>query len=139
MDSLGYGTQLILDGFNAEPQFLQDASVVTACLNEVAALLESTPGDVLTIDDVAGMSATLRLSESQISLHTYSANLSLQLFSRHDVRLSEVSDVLVKHFSVRRIESFLSSHAKTLPQDPEARKKVLVGDRAYSALRLEAA
>lgn len=139
MESLGYGTQLILDGFNADAERLKDVTVVNACLNEVSVLLEPVQSEVLTVTEATGISATLRLSESHLSLHTFNANLSLQIFSRHDVPLSEVADLLTKHFSVRRVESFLSTHAKTLPQDVEARKKVLAGDRAYSSLRLEAA
>jgi S-adenosylmethionine/arginine decarboxylase-like enzyme len=139
MESLGYGTQLILDGFNADTEQLQNRNTVTFCLNEVAGLLEPVQDEVLTVTSVTGISATLRLGESHVSLHTYNAHLCLQIFSRHDLRLSEVTDVLTRHFSVRRVESFLSSHAKTLPQNVEARKKVLLGDRAYSQLRLEAA
>jgi S-adenosylmethionine decarboxylase len=138
MESLGYGTHLILDGLNADTERLQDVHVVKACLNEVAALLEPTSSDILVLSDPIGVSAMLRLNESHLSLHTYSTNLSLQMFSRHDVRLSEVGDLLTRHFAVRRVESFLSSHANTLPQNTEARKKVLAGDRAYGSLRLEA-
>jgi S-adenosylmethionine/arginine decarboxylase-like enzyme len=139
MESLGYGTQLILDGFNADVEHLQSEQTVTACLTEVAGLLEPVQDEVLTVTEVSGISATLRLGESHVSLHTFAPHLCLQIFSRHDLRLSEVTDVLTRHFSVRRVESFLSSHAKTLPQDVAARKKVLLGDRAYSGLRLEAA
>jgi S-adenosylmethionine decarboxylase len=138
MESLGYGTHLILDGFNADGERLQDTKVVKACLNEVGVLLEPTTADSLSVSESSGISAVLRLSESHLALHTYTSSLSLQIFSRHDVRLSEVSDLLSKHFAVRRVESFLSSHAKTMPQDSEARKRVLLGDRAYSSLRLEA-
>lgn len=138
MESLGYGKHLILDGFNADAQQLQDVTAVNACLGEVAGLLEPTQSEVLSVSEPSGISATLRLAESHLSLHTYTANVSLQIFSRHDVRLSEITDVLTKHFAVRRVESFLSNHAKTLPQDNAARQKVLLGDRAYNSLRLEA-
>jgi hypothetical protein len=138
MESLGYGTQLILDGFNADTERLQSERVITACLTDVATLLESTQSEVLHISEATGLSANLRLTESHLSLHTFSSHLSLHIFSRHNVPLSIVTDLLGKHFGVRRVESFLSSHAKTLPQANEAREKVLAGDRAYSSLRLEA-
>jgi S-adenosylmethionine/arginine decarboxylase-like enzyme len=138
VESLGYGTQLILDGFNADTERLQSERVITTCLTDVAALLEPTQEEVVSITEPTGISATLRLAESHLSLHTYTTTLSLQIFSRHNVRLSEVSDLLAKYFMVRRVESFLSNHAKTLPQDVEAKKKVLLGDRTYSSLRLEA-
>ncbi len=137
MESLGYGTQLILDGFSADAERLQDKHVVTACLNEVAGLLEPTQADMLSVNDPSGISVVLRLNESHVSLHTHTTTLSLQIFSRHDVPLSEVSGLLTKHFGVRRLESFLSNHAKTMPQDVATRQKVLAGDRAYSSLRLE--
>jgi S-adenosylmethionine decarboxylase len=136
VESLGYGTHLILDGFNADAERLQDTNVVNACLQDVAGLLESTQSDILSVSETTGISATLRLAESHLSLHTYSTNLSLQIFSRHDVRLSEITDLLTQHFAVRRVESFLSNHARTMPQDVAVRRRVLLGDRAYSELRL---
>jgi S-adenosylmethionine/arginine decarboxylase-like enzyme len=138
MESLGYGTQFILDGFNADITKLQADTVVTACLNDVAVLLEPAQNEPVSLRDSLGISAALCLNESHLSLHTYTSSVTLHLFSRHDVRLSEVSDLVTKHFGVRRTESFLSSHARTLPQDTEARKKVLAGERAYNLVRLEA-
>jgi S-adenosylmethionine/arginine decarboxylase-like enzyme len=141
VESLGYGTQLILDGFNADPERLQDEGIVNACLSEVGALLEPTQSEILSVIETSGLSAVLRLTESHLSLHTYSqlGHLSLHIFSRHDLRPSEVTDLLTNHFGVRRVESFLSNHSRTMPQDSEARRRVLRGDRAYSALRLDTA
>jgi S-adenosylmethionine/arginine decarboxylase-like enzyme len=137
VESLGYGTQLIIDGFNAEAD-LTNTSTLEECLRDVAGLLEPTQTEVLSLETPSGKSVTLRLSESQVSLHVFqaSSSLCLQLFSRHDVRPGEVTDVLEKHFNVRRVESYLSNHAKTMPADDEASQRVLLGDRTYCALRL---
>lgn len=137
VETLGYGTQLIVDGFNAEAD-LSSTQKIEACLREVAGLLESTQAELLSLETPSGKSATLRLAESHVSLHMFQDpnSLCLQLFSRHDVRPGEVTDVLEKYFSVRRLESYLSNHARTMPADNEARQRALLGDRNYCALRL---
>lgn len=138
METLGYGTLLIVDGFKAEVGNLTNGTTIEACLREVAGLLESTQADVLSLETGSGNSATLRLPESHVSLHTFSdsSHLCLRVFSRHEVRPGEMTDLLEKHFSVRRVESYLSSRSRTMPADTEARQRVLLGDRNYCALRL---
>jgi S-adenosylmethionine/arginine decarboxylase-like enzyme len=139
VESLGYGTLLIIDGFNANSKTLTNRTTIETCLNEIAALLESHQEDLLSIEDATGISATLRLAESHLSLHTFSnsGSLSLRIFSRHDMRLGEITSVLEKHFAVGRIESYLSNRSKTMPLERNVRERVLLGDRAYTALRLD--
>ena len=138
VEILGYGTLLIVDGFNAETEALTNGVAIEACLREVAGLLESTQSDLLSLETGSGNSATLRLSESHVSLHTFSdsSSLSLRVCSRHDLRPGEITDLLEKHFAVRRVESYLSNHSRTMPSDTEARQRALLGDRNYCALRL---
>jgi S-adenosylmethionine/arginine decarboxylase-like enzyme len=138
VETLGYGTLLIVDGFNAETEALTSSATIETCLHEVAGLLESTQSDLLSLETSSGNSATLRLAESHVSLHTFrdSSSLCLRVFSRHDLRLGEMTDVLEKHFVVRRAESYLSSHSRTMPSDTEARQRALLGDRNYCELRL---
>jgi S-adenosylmethionine/arginine decarboxylase-like enzyme len=137
VESLGYGTQLIVDGFKAEADLTNTATLET-CLREVAALLEPTQAEVLSVATPLGRSATLRLAESHVSLHTFAppGSLCLYVFSRHDVHPKEITEVLEKHFGVRRVESYLSNHARTMPLDDKAKERVLLGDRSYCALRL---
>lgn len=138
VETLGYGTLLIVDGFNADADNLRNAATIEACLREVAGLLESTQAEVLSLETSSGNSATLRLPESHVSLHTFSdsSSLCLRVFSRHDMRPGEITDLLENHFSVRRVESYLSGHSRTMPSDTEARQRALLGDRNYCALRL---
>jgi S-adenosylmethionine/arginine decarboxylase-like enzyme len=138
VENLGYGTLLIIDGFKADTDNLTKVTAIETCLREVAGLLESKQSELLSLETPSGNSATLRLAESHVSLHTFSASssLSLRVFSRHDVRPGEVTDVLEKHFGVRRVESYLSNHSRTMPANTEARQRVLLGERNYSALRL---
>ncbi|MGL4609006.1 MAG: S-adenosylmethionine decarboxylase [Trueperaceae bacterium] len=136
METLGYGTQLIIDGFSAESN-LSNTTTIEACLRAVAGLLESTPGNVLTLETPTGNSAALRLAESHIALHTFNdtKSLCLRIFSRHDLRPGDMTDLLEQHFGVRRVESYLSNHAKTMPTDTDAQQRTLLGDRTYCALR----
>jgi S-adenosylmethionine/arginine decarboxylase-like enzyme len=141
VENLGYGTLLIVDGFNAATDSLTNVATIEACLRDVAGLLESNQPELLSLETPLGLSAALRLPESHLSIHTFNQGnlLSLGLFSRHDVRPGDVTDALEKHFDVRRVESYLSNHSRTMPADYDKRQRVLLGDRHYCALRLTTA
>jgi S-adenosylmethionine/arginine decarboxylase-like enzyme len=138
VENFGYGTLLIVDGFNADGENLKDVTTIETCLREVAGLLEANQSDLLSLETSSGNSATLRLAESHVSLHTFRdpSSLCLRVFSRHDVRPGDITDLLEKHFGVRRVESYLSNHSRTMPSDSEARQRALLGDRNYCELRL---
>ena len=141
METLGYGTHLILDGFNADVNSLEEA-VITDFLKGLAGLLE--PGKNVTpeirpVEDLpAGFSAALLLPESHATLHTFTEArvLSLQVFSRHGLELTDLNKRLGRTFGVRRFESHISNHSKTMSKDPERRARTLLGDRSYASLRL---
>ena len=141
METLGYGTHLILDGFNADAKSLEEA-VITDFLKGLAELLE--PGKQVTpevrpVEDLpSGFSAALLLPESHATLHTFNEArvLSLQVFSRHGLELSDLNRRLGSAFGVRRFESHISNHSKTMSKDPERRARTLLGDRSYAGLRL---
>ena len=141
METLGYGTHLILDGFNADASTLEEG-VITDFLTGLADLLE--PGknvnpEIRPVEDLpSGFSAALLLPESHATLHTFDEArvLSLQVFSRHGLELSDLNKRLSRAFGVRRFESHISNHSKTMSKDPERRARTLLGDRSYASLRL---
>ena len=142
MESLGYGTHLIIDGFAAEAAALLDTAVLETFLLEQAARLE--PGkraapEVHTVEVLpTGLSAALLLPESHLSLHTFNKDriLTLSVFSRHGLALGELTDSLAKTFGVRRFESHLSNHSRTMSKEDVRRTRTLQGERSYAAVRL---
>ena len=142
METLGYGTHMIIDGFNAETATLDDTTVLKAFLLDQATRLE--PGkravsEVHTVEVLpTGLSAALLLPESHLSLHTFtkSRTLTLSVFSRHGLNLSDLTDSLAATFGVRRFESHLSNHSRTMSKEPAHRTRTLHGERSYAATRL---
>ena len=141
METLGYGTHLIIDGLNvAAASFTSDT--VEAFLAELAGELE--PASVVkpeihpVADMPSGFSAVLVLPEAHASVHLFeeARALSLHVFSRHGLEVSTVTSKLKDRFGARRFESHLSNYSKTVAKDPERRLTTLLGDRAYAAARL---
>ena len=141
-ETLGYGTHLIIDGFSADEPPLSSEDAVTAFLLETVDLLEPgkkvQPAVYPVADLPSGVSAALRLAESHAALHTFdeACTLSLWVFTRHGLELGGLTKRLTATFGVRRFESHLGNHSKTMPADPEQRKRSLLGDRSYTATRL---
>ena len=142
METLGYGTHLIIDGFAADAATLGDTAGLEAFLLEQATRLE--PGkraapEVHTVEVMpTGLSAALLLPESHLSLHTFieSRILTLSVFSRHGLALGSLTDSLVEAFGVRRFESHLSNHSRTMSKEDARRTRTLHGERSYAAVRL---
>lgn len=145
METLGYGTHLIIDGFNVDEVTLLDTSLLHGFLLEQATRLE--PGkraapEVHTVTVLpTGLSAALLLPESHLSLHTFveSRILTLSVFSRHGLALGDFTDSLAATFRVRRFESHLSNHSRTMSKEDLRRTRTLHGERSYAATRLTGA
>lgn len=141
METLGYGTHLIVDVLNAAPSSF-NAETVRAFLAELAGELEpSSPAQPEihpVIDMPAGLSAVLVLPEAHASTHVFEEPraLSLSVFSRHGLEVSRITSKLRASFGVRRFESHLSNYSKTVAKDPRRRLTTLLGDRTYTAARL---
>ncbi|CAN5908017.1 hypothetical protein BH24DEI2_BH24DEI2_12730 [soil metagenome] len=145
METLGYGTHLVIDGFAADGATLLDTAVLQSFLLEQADLLE--PGkravpEVHTVEVLpTGLSAALLLPESHLSLHTFveSRIITLSVFSRHGLALGSLTDSLAATFRVRRFESHLSNHSRTMSKEDLRRTRTLHGERSYAATRLTGA
>lgn len=142
-DTLGYGTQLILDGFQADAESLVDADLLSQVLRDLGALLDDGPaaGSVLVDlegDVLPGFSVGAVQHEAQVAIHTFSANrkLSLAAFSRHDMAVDAVTSVFRHRFGVGRYESRVHARARLLPHDEPSLRRAIYGDRTYTRLRL---
>ena len=59
------------------------------------------------------------------------------VFSRHGLDVRELSELLARHCGARRFESHLKNHGRTMAKDLARRRRTLLGDRQYAALRLQ--
>lgn len=136
-----YGRRFIVDAFHPGNWERVGRDEVEAYLAELNDLLEGgrRPGSTVLVEDSDGFTAGLLGSEAHAVLHLFPAlgTMSLQVFSRRDVMLSDLTRNLSQRFGVGRFESHLGNATKALPKDSERLKRVLAGDRSYARVRLE--
>src|SRR5690625_7619698 len=110
MESLGYGTHVTLDAFEAATVQSQADGQVTDLLRSLVNHLESEDTGQLTVDLAAadGVSAALLQGESQLFIHLFPADrrVSLRLLTRRDV---PVSPLLIE-FRQRMITIWYAIH-----------------------------
>jgi len=142
VETLGHGSYLIIDGLKANKN-LSNSEFVSQFLIQVAATVEPSINAKLEVyaspDIESGVSALAILAESHIELHTFECHeaLSLRIFSRYNLMPDAFSKALKSAFGIKRSSHHLSNHSKTASGKPERRKKVLLGDRQYTSLRLD--
>lgn len=143
METLGYGTHLLLDGFKADERALADEAAVRAAVLALAQALEPRHAPDVLLEHLdgplGGHSAAALLAESHLTLHTFPAaqRLSASVFSRHGLDVKALSELLSRHCGARRFESHLKNHGRTMAKGLERRRRTLLGDRQYAALRLQ--
>lgn len=137
---LDYGRRFVVDAFRPKAWSPIERSEVEAYLSELSDLLEGgrRPSASVVVEEEDGFTAGLRGSEAHVVLHLFPALgvLSLQVFSRRDVLLSDLTRNLAQRFGVGRFESHLGHATKALPKDEELLGQVLAGDRSYARVRL---
>jgi hypothetical protein len=140
MDTLDYGRRFIVDAGRPGAWPVLDDEEVQAYLLQLHDLLEGgrSPTVTLLVKDADGFTAAACGAEAHVVLHLFTAlgSVSLQVFSRRDVLLSDLTRNLGQRFGVGRFESYLGNATKSLPTEPERLRRVLEGDRAYARIRL---
>lgn len=142
METLGYGTHLIVNGFHAASEQLSDAMqlehFVTQLVHRIEPEAKVTLESYISVAPPAGISTVALMAESYITLHTYSDSglVSLRLFSRHGLNIQEPVTLLRDALGLARFESHLSNHGYTVSKNPEQRKKTVLGQRQYTLLHL---
>jgi S-adenosylmethionine/arginine decarboxylase-like enzyme len=141
METLGYGTHLIINGFHVASHQLDDPAQLERLVTHLAQHLE--PGaqvkpETYSSDAPRGSSTVALLAESYVTLHTYSelGLLSLRLFSRHGLNTQEPVTLLRETLGLSRFESHLSNHGHTVSKDAAQRQKTVLGERQYTLLHL---
>lgn len=140
MDSLGYGTLIIVDGFGSFAPIHNENWVIERIWQILQS--QSLPKDeVLQVSHwfPDGVSVGLALPQTQIMLHTFAARhmVSLNLFSPDRTATDIIGLIFRENFQVGRIEGRLAHHSGVLPHDKESALKMLFGERRYADLRLD--
>jgi hypothetical protein len=141
MDSLDYGRRFIIDARLPRGSSTLARSEVEKYLLELHARLEGghASGETMLVQDDDGLTAAIRGAEAHVILHLFPAlaRLSLFVFTRRDVLLSDLTRELGRHFDVGRFDSHLGDAAKALPKETDSLLRTLAGDRSYTRIRLD--
>lgn len=144
MENLGYGTQVIIDGYGADSATLPDHQLIRSLLEHAARQLEPEAEPVVVFavpgsDADEGLSAGVTLSESQLALHVFPVGrcFSFSVFTRRDLPLADLLVELKNAFHYGRYESHLGNRARIYPRDEEAFKTALHGERHFVSARLD--
>ncbi len=141
MESLGYGTHVTVDAFEAaEPKLLVEGQPISL-LQLLMQELEGGSSEQLAVEfpTADGSSAGLLQGETQLFLHVFPAErrVSMRLFTRRDVPVSPLLLLLRQQFATSRFESHMSSVSKLVDANESAVKELLAGDRAFALSRFQ--
>lgn len=141
MDALDYGRRFTVDAFRPNASLEVEEGLMREALEELYGFVESPRAgrQVVYYDDVDGMSSAVCGDEAHAAVHLFPelGTVSLQVFSRRDVLLSDVTAFLTRRFGVGRFESHLGNATKALPKDPDRLRSLLSGDRSFARVRLD--
>ena len=86
-----------------------------------------------------GVSVVAARGETAITTHTFTdlSRVNLRLVSALSVPVDHVISEFKRVFAVGRNRSHVSSRFRTFPNDPERLERFLLGERAYTRLRLD--
>lgn len=139
-DILGFGSQVVIDGFEVPTERLDEPSLRNFVETTASGLEQHanlTLHTVIQQNNLAqGLSVGVRLNESHVVIHAFPAcaTLSLVVFSRKYLDWQALANDLSTRFEVGRLESYVANRSRMLPkQDID---KALLGTRHYTAFRL---
>ncbi|HRQ10030.1 MAG: hypothetical protein WC972_03180 [Trueperaceae bacterium] len=143
-ESIGFGTQICLDGAKADVEALADVELARRVIAELAAAVEgSNPGaapeGVVVLDlQREGHSAALVVGETSVSLHSFPSvrAVTLKFFSVRDLPLGRTTKLFLEAYGVGRYQSAVSGRSLLVPRDPDRLRLALAGERDYTWLRV---
>ncbi len=140
MNSLGYGAQVIVDGYGASAP-LHDESWVIETAYHLLGTLGSQGSDPFKVSYwfPDGVSVGLALPEAHLTLHTFAGRrlACLGVFSPQLLSAQGMTGVFRERFAIGRLEGHLGSRSVLLPQHEERALSYLLGERSYTDVRLD--
>lgn len=141
MDPLDYGQRLTIDAEHPTGIAFEVGDRLPALLTRLHALLEGGPEqpELVLLEAADGASGGIRSDEANAAIHVFPSigRLCLQVFSRREVLLSNLTDLLSAEFGVGRFESHLGNVSRALPKGRQEMLKLLAGEREYARVRLD--
>ena len=114
-----YGMQLLLDGYEADPDKLSDVGLLYKTLNALPDQIGMTkigfPQIVqFTGKPIAGISGFIFIVESHISVHTYSAQrfISVDVYSCKPFQPKTVVQLLKDVYAIKKVDSKVLARGK---------------------------
>lgn len=138
METLGFGSHLMIDGFLAKAERLADRQHLTDSLVALAQQLEPDAPLLVTVPTDDGLSGLAVLAESHVAIHAFvpTRTVVVDIFSRREISSLHLIAEVKEAFAVGRAESHLSPRAKLFSHRPAEAARQLVGERSYAAARL---
>jgi S-adenosylmethionine decarboxylase len=145
LELFGFGPHLMIDGFHADPEKLDDLELIHQVLDALPVEMGMTkimpphatryggsqPGD-------AGVTGVVMIAESHIAIHTFPRKrfISVDVFSCKEFDTARAVAHLVRAFDIRRYDTHLINRGKEFPRNLEAVTKILSGERDYLEARI---
>lgn len=138
LDILGFGSHLVIDGFQAAPELLEDEDHIARVVESLGRLLEPLPLSRQRSSHDDGLSELVILAEAHLTLHTFLLQgcVSLSIFSRKTLHLQDILNVLSEGFDIGRYESYLTRRSKTYQNGADL-EALIRGERSYVSARLD--
>jgi S-adenosylmethionine decarboxylase len=121
-ETRNYGQHLMVDGYDADPQRLQDVGRIFCVLNELPALIAMRKIGFphlasFSEDDIAGVTGFVLIMESHISMHTYSNKnfLTADIYSCKPFDDQAAVRYLRQAFSIGRLDVQLVDRGREFP------------------------
>ncbi len=143
-DSVGFGTQICLDGAKADVKALADVALSRRVIAQLVSMVEGpdsgvAPENVVVLDrGEDGHSAALVSGETAVSLHSFPAlrGVTLQFFSVRDLPLGGTTKLFLGSYGVGRFQSSVRGRGLLLPRDRQLLQRTLAGEREYVWMRV---
>ena len=134
----GFGVHLMMDGYGADPNLLQDMNFIYNFLDEYPGKMDMTkimPPYVFRYQGVVpedwGISGFVLIAESHISIHTFPDKqyLSVDMFSCKQFDTGRAVEVLQNLFRIQKYELKVLDRGQEFPNTIEASAQVVRMDR----------
>jgi S-adenosylmethionine decarboxylase len=134
----GFGQHLMLDGYDCNPNLLQDLGLIYNFLDECPERIKMTkimPPYVFKYEGIKpedwGISGFVLIAESHISIHTFPEKkyLRMELFSCKKFDLNDTISYLKETFQMTRYEHNLINRGNDFPRHVTLAKNFVAKDR----------
>ena len=145
MELFGFGPHLMVDGYHANPEKLDDMTLIQRVLEELPGEMDMTkvlPPHVQRYqgitDEDHGITGVVIIAESHIAIHTFPKRgfLSVDIFSCKEFDVQKTLNYLIDHFELGRYDTHLINRGKEFPKDMQEVQRIVSGEREYLEARI---